>query len=86
MPTDAPRTRPAASSPPTRTARALQRTADLLEAARPRGHRDWPRRSPRPASAIAREDPDASIVVVHDDADHALDLIDELQRGARRDR
>lgn len=27
---------------------------------------------------IAREDPDAAIVVVHDDEDHALDLIDEL--------
>ena len=27
---------------------------------------------------IAREDPDASIVVVHDDLGHALDLIDEL--------
>jgi AmiR/NasT family two-component response regulator len=29
------------------------------------------------ASAIAREDPDAALVVVHDDEEHALDLIAE---------
>jgi len=31
---------------------------------------------------IAREDPDASIVVVHDDLDHALDLIEELSEAS----
>jgi response regulator NasT len=30
------------------------------------------------AEAIAREDPDASVVVVHRDDDHALGLIDEI--------
>lgn len=30
------------------------------------------------ASAIAREDPDASVVVVHNDDEHALALIDEI--------
>src|SRR4051794_39094421 len=30
------------------------------------------------ANAIAREDPDASVVVVHRDDDHALGLIDEI--------
>src|SRR3954451_7490410 len=30
------------------------------------------------AEAIAREDPDASVVVVHRDDEHALDLIDEI--------
>lgn len=31
---------------------------------------------------IARDDPDAAVVVVHDDVDHALDLIDELSESA----
>ncbi len=30
------------------------------------------------AEVIARDDPDASVVVVHDDDEHALDLIDEI--------
>jgi AmiR/NasT family two-component response regulator len=30
------------------------------------------------AAAIAREDPDLSVVVVHNDDEHALDLIDEI--------
>src|SRR3954451_5501514 len=30
------------------------------------------------AGAIAREDPDLSVVVVHRDDEHALDLIDEI--------
>jgi AmiR/NasT family two-component response regulator len=32
---------------------------------------------------IAEEDPDISIVAVHDDVEHALDLIDELSEVAR---
>ncbi|MDP2711014.1 MAG: ANTAR domain-containing protein [Solirubrobacteraceae bacterium] len=32
---------------------------------------------------IAREDPDLSVVVVHDDDDHALDLIEEISEYAR---
>lgn len=32
---------------------------------------------------IANEDPDLSIVVVHDDDDHALDLIEEISEYAR---
>jgi response regulator NasT len=32
---------------------------------------------------IAEEDPDLSVVAVHDDLDHALDLIDELREAAR---
>lgn len=35
------------------------------------------------AELIAREDPDLSIVVVHDDDDHALDLIEEIGEYAR---
>lgn len=31
---------------------------------------------------IARDEPDAAVVVVHDDVDHALDLIDELSEAA----
>lgn len=33
-------------------------------------------------NAIARDDPDASVVVVHDDAEHALDLIEELTESS----
>jgi AmiR/NasT family two-component response regulator len=33
-------------------------------------------------AVIAREDPDASVVVVHADLDHALDLIDELSEAS----
>jgi response regulator NasT len=32
---------------------------------------------------IAEEDPDLSVVAVHDDLEHALDLIDELREAAR---
>ena len=35
------------------------------------------------AELIAREDPDLSVVVVHDDDDHALDLIEEISEYAR---
>jgi AmiR/NasT family two-component response regulator len=35
------------------------------------------------ADYIAREDPDLSVVVVHDDDDHALDLIEEIGEYAR---
>lgn len=33
--------------------------------------------------AIAREDPDLAVVTVHDDDDHALDLIDEIAAFSR---
>jgi response regulator NasT len=35
------------------------------------------------ASLIASEDPDLSVVAVHDDDDHALDLIEEINEYAR---
>lgn len=35
------------------------------------------------ADLIARDDPDLSVVVVHDDDDHALDLIEEISEFAR---
>ncbi len=35
------------------------------------------------AQRIAHEDPDVAIVVVHDDDDHALDLIDEIGEYSR---
>jgi AmiR/NasT family two-component response regulator len=35
------------------------------------------------ADLIAQEDPDISVVVVHDDDDHALDLIEEISEYAR---
>jgi response regulator NasT len=35
------------------------------------------------AERIAEEDPDVSVVAVHDDLEHALDLIDELSEAAR---
>lgn len=35
------------------------------------------------AELIARDDPDLSVVVVHDDDDHALDLIEEINEYAR---
>jgi len=35
------------------------------------------------AERIAEEDPDVSVVAVHHDLDHALDLIDELSESAR---
>ena len=35
------------------------------------------------ADLIARDDPDLSVVVVHDDDEHALDLIEEISEYAR---
>jgi AmiR/NasT family two-component response regulator len=35
------------------------------------------------AERVAEDDPDLSIVAVHDDVDHALDLIDELTASSR---
>jgi AmiR/NasT family two-component response regulator len=35
------------------------------------------------AQQISEEDPDLSVVAVHDDLEHALDLIDELSESAR---
>ena len=35
------------------------------------------------AELIARDDPDLSVVVVHDDDEHALDLIEEINEYAR---
>ena len=35
------------------------------------------------AERISEEDPDLSVVAVHDDLEHALDLIDELSETAR---
>jgi AmiR/NasT family two-component response regulator len=35
------------------------------------------------AQRISEEDPDLSVVAVHDDLEHALDLIDELSESAR---
>jgi response regulator NasT len=35
------------------------------------------------AERIAEEDPDVSVVAVHDDLEHALDLIEELSESAR---
>ena len=35
------------------------------------------------AERISEEDPDVSVVAVHDDLEHALDLIDELSESAR---
>lgn len=56
---------------------ALERTVALLEGL---GHRvtGCAETVEEACDFIAREDPDAAIVVVHDDAGHALDLIDEL--------
>jgi response regulator NasT len=56
---------------------ALQHTAALLEQL---GHEVTAcTASVREAcELIARDDPDAAVVVVHQDEDHALDLIDEL--------
>lgn len=59
---------------------ALERTAGLLEGL---GH-DVTGCVASPAAAcevIAREEPDAAVVVVHEDAEHALELIDELSEA-----
>jgi AmiR/NasT family two-component response regulator len=56
---------------------ALRETAQIL---RELGHEvtEFAIGTAEVADAIAREDPDASIVVVHRDDDHALGLIDEI--------
>ena len=56
---------------------ALKRTADLLEGL---GHEvtACTANVEEACELIARDDPDAAIVVVHQDEEHALDLIDEL--------
>ncbi|MDX6658988.1 MAG: two-component system, response regulator PdtaR [Solirubrobacteraceae bacterium] len=57
--------------------RALEETAAVL---RELGHEvsAFAVRTEEAADAIAREDPDLSVVVVHRDDEHALDLIDEI--------
>jgi len=56
---------------------ALRRTVALLEEL---GHdvTECAASVSEACAAIERDDPDAAIVVVHDDLEHALDLIDEL--------
>lgn len=60
--------------------RALQRTAQLLEQL---GHEvtSCTASVTEACAMIARDDPDAAVVVVHQDEDHALDLIDELSEA-----
>jgi response regulator NasT len=60
---------------------ALRRTAELLEEL---GHEvvECAASVGEACAAIERDDPDAAIVVVHDDVEHALDLIDELSEVA----
>ncbi len=61
---------------------ALRSTARVLEAL---GHRvaSYAVSVEQAAEQIAEEDPDLSVVAVHDDLEHALDLIDELSESAR---
>jgi AmiR/NasT family two-component response regulator len=56
---------------------ALRETAQIL---RELGHQvtEFAIGTAEVAGAIAREDPDVSVVVVHRDDEHALDLIDEI--------
>src|SRR3954465_4297180 len=56
---------------------ALRETAEIL---RELGHEvtEFAVGTTEVAEAIAREDPHASVVVVHRDDEHALDLIDEI--------
>jgi len=56
---------------------ALRETAAILRAL---GHEvtEFAIGTAEVADAIAREDPDASVVVVHNDDEHALGLIDEI--------
>jgi AmiR/NasT family two-component response regulator len=60
---------------------ALQQTADIL---RRLGHEVTACAASvaEACDLIARDDPDAAVVVVHDDVAHALDLIDELSEVA----
>src|SRR3954447_11064605 len=59
---------------------ALRRTAQLLEAL---GHEVTACTASvqEACELIARDEPDAAVVVVHRDPDHALDLIDELSEA-----
>lgn len=59
---------------------ALERTAALLEGL---GHEVTARTASvaEACDIIARDDPDAAVVVVHRDEAHALDLIDELSEA-----
>lgn len=59
---------------------ALRRTAELLEGL---GHEvtACTASAAEACEIIAREDPDAAVVVVHRDEDHALELIDELSEA-----
>lgn len=59
---------------------ALRRTAQLLEAL---GHEVTACTASveEACELIASDEPDAAVVVVHRDADHALDLIDELSEA-----
>ncbi len=59
---------------------ALQRTADVLEGL---GHQvtSFAVDVTAAAERVAAEDPDLSVVVVHRDDEHALDLIEELIEG-----
>ena len=63
-------------------AEALRSTARVLSSL---GHRvtSYAVSVGEAAERIAEEDPDISVVAVHDDLDHALDLIDELSESAR---
>lgn len=60
--------------------RALERTAELLEQL---GHvvTACTASVTEACELIARDDPDAAVVVVHEDQGHALDLIDELSEA-----
>ena len=59
---------------------ALRRTAEMLESL---GHTvtACTASASEACEIIAREDPDAAVVVVHRDEDHALGLIDELSEA-----
>jgi len=59
---------------------ALQRTSQLLEEL---GHEVSALACTvaDACAAIARDEPDVAVVVVHEDTDHALDLIDELSEA-----
>lgn len=61
---------------------ALRRTARLLEEL---GHEVTALTASvaEAVALIARDDPDAAVVVVHHDHEHALDLIDELSEALR---
>src|SRR3954471_19283355 len=62
-------------------AAALERTATLLEGL---GHEVTACAASvsEACSLILRDDPDVAVVVVHDDVDHALDLIEEIAEAS----